>query len=273
MNKMFVPAALVLAFLSGCGNSGPTSPSNTTVGHFSVALTDAPASVQSVVVDVTSVLAHHAGAADDQGWEVVSSSPQAVDLLSYQNGAFFALADATLPVGGYDSFRLLLGTGCSLTVNGVTQALTVPSGAETGLKVNRDFTVASGSGTTLQVDFDVSQSLRQSGNGKWTLRPVMRVMPATQAGAIQGVVDASVSGVDLYQSGALISRVMPDAAGHFAFCVLASGDYNVVIHSSTGDVTKSGVAVASGASTDLGTISFAGGSGGGGGTGPRIIDL
>src|SRR5262245_51866063 len=117
MNKMFVPAALALALLSGCGkDSGPTSP-NSTVGHFSVMLTDAPASVQSVVVDVTSVLAHHAGAAEDQGWEVVSSTPQAVDLLSYQNGAFLTLADASLPVGAYDSFRLVLGTGCSVTVD------------------------------------------------------------------------------------------------------------------------------------------------------------
>ena len=274
MNKMFVPAVLALSLLSGCGkDSSPTSPNNnSTVGQFSVMLTDAPASVQSVLVDVTSVLAHHAGATDDQGWEVLSSTPQNVDLLSYQNGSFLALAAASVPVGDYDALRLVVGTGCSVTVNGVTQPLTIPSGAEAGLKISRNFTVT-GSGVTVQVDFDASQSLRQSGNGKWTLRPVLRAMPAAEAGAIQGVVDATVSSVDLKQDGALVSSAMPGATGHFAFTVLAGGTYDVVMHSSTGDVTKSGVAVASGASTDLGTTNFAGGSAGGGGTGPKIIDL
>jgi len=273
MNKMFVPAVIAVALLSGCGNSDPTSP-HSTVGQFSVMLTDAPASVQSVLVNVTSVLAHHAGAADDQGWEVVSSTPQAVDLLSYQNGAFVSLGDASLPVGAYDSFRLVLGTGCSVTVNGVTSALTVPSGAEAGLKINRNFTV-SASGLSMQVDFDASQSLRQSGNGKWTLRPVLRALPAAEAGAIQGTVTQvnSVNSVDVFQGGTLISSIVPGANGRFAFSVLAAGTYDVVVHTSSGDVTKAAVVVSSGSSTDLGTITFASGGGGGGGTGPRIIDL
>jgi hypothetical protein len=275
MNKMFVPAVLVLASLSGCGKgSSPTSPNTNSVGQFSVMLTDAPASVQSVLVNVTSVLAHHAGATDDQGWEILSSTPQNVDLLSYQNGSFLTLAAASVPVGDYDGLRLVLGTGCSVTVNDATQSLTVPSGAEAGLKISGNFSVT-GSGASAQVDFDASQSLRQSNNGKWTLRPVLRAMPAAEAGAIRGLVTPanSVNSVDVLQDGALISSVVPGGNGRFAFSVLAAGTYDVVVHSSSGDATRTGVVVGSGASTDLGTISFAPGGGGSGGTGPRIIDL
>ena len=275
MNRMFVPTVLALALLSGCGKGSSSTSPNSTVGQFSVMLTDAPASVQSVTVDVTSVLAHHAGATDDQGWEVLNSTPQVVDLLSYQNGTFVTLADASVPVGSYDSFRLVLGTGCSVTVNGVTEALTMLSGAEAGLKISRTFTVSSGSGVTVQVDFDASQSLRQSGNGDWTLSPVLRAMPAAEAGAAHGIVTPAntVSGVDLLQNGTLITRVVPDDTGYYAFSVLPSGTYNVVIHSSSGDVTLPAAAVASGASTNLGTMTLLGGSGGGGGNGPRIVDL
>src|SRR5947207_14719279 len=81
MNKMFVPAVIVVALLSGCGNSNPTSP-NSTFGQFSVMLTDAPASVQSVLVNVASVLAHHRGAADDRRWGRLDLGSQAEAELS-----------------------------------------------------------------------------------------------------------------------------------------------------------------------------------------------
>ncbi|HET7224635.1 MAG TPA: DUF4382 domain-containing protein [Candidatus Eisenbacteria bacterium] len=273
MRKLLIPAVIAIAALYGCGGKtpAPTSPS-ASVGQFRVLMTDAPAAVQAVNVDVVSVLAHHAGAADNLGWDVLNATPQAVDLLSLQNGAFLALANGSVSSGSYDGLRLVLGNDNTITVDGVTSPLTVPSGAESGLKLQGSFSVPAGGVLALQLDFDAGQSLQQNGGGSWFLRPVLRGLAAADAGAISGTVAPPgwVSGVDVLRNGTTITSVVPGASGVFVASVLPAGTYDVVVHGAAGDRSFPGVIVTAGSTTSLGVIDFSAGSGDGGGT--QIID-
>src|SRR5262249_34353288 len=111
---------------NGAGSSGATP-------HLQVRLTDAPAAFQSVFVDISRI---DIGTASD-GWVTLSDQPQQFDLLTLQNDATALLGGADLAPGSYTQLRLIVSSA-SVVVGGVTQSLTIASGAQTGIKLNVD---------------------------------------------------------------------------------------------------------------------------------------
>lgn len=94
---------------------------------------------------------------------VVTADAQEFDLLELQNGVTALLGDATVPAGRYaqlrlvvDSARLTLAAGAAFHDGSTTKTLTVPSGSETGIKVNFAGGLDLTSNTDLVVDFDVA---------------------------------------------------------------------------------------------------------------------
>ncbi len=274
-NPSVLLAALLVA-ITGCGTrpsptstgSNPLDPAART-GRFKVLMTDAPAHVEAVTLVVAEVRGHRAGDADGS-WQLLSSDTAQVDLLALSNGVFTPLADAVVDAGAWDGVRLLLTDGCTVTVDGVTHPLKVPSGMQSGLKLDGRFTVPAGGVLALQLDFDAARSLHSTGNGAWMLQPVVRLLDAAVAGAIRGVVapPGNVSGIDVVQGGVVVTTVVPSSDGTFVASVLPAGSYDLVIHHVVGaDTLVHGVAVSPGSVTDLGTVSQ--GDGGAGGDRPR----
>jgi len=130
-------------------------------------LHDAPASLQSATVWVSKVQI----VGGDSGVFTVSTTPASYDLLSLQNGVTALLGTATIPAGSYeqlrlivDSARVVLASGSTFADGDSSASLHVPSGMETGIKVNFAGGVTLPPGqTTLSVDFDVSQSFVLNG--------------------------------------------------------------------------------------------------------------
>ena len=74
----------------------------------------------------------------------------------------------------YDQLRLVLGNNNNIVVDGETHPLTIPSGAQSGLKIK----VHKKLNKTLEdlvVDFDAGLSVHQEGTGDYKLRPVLRM--------------------------------------------------------------------------------------------------
>jgi hypothetical protein len=105
-------------------------------------------------------------------WLGVGETCVTVDLLGLQEGVFEDLGFAALPVGNYGQIRLHL-TAAEVVVDGVTHPLTVPSGEESGLKIEGGFTVEDGEVTTLTVDFDAARSLEETERGDYVMKPVI----------------------------------------------------------------------------------------------------
>jgi len=97
-------------------------------------------------------------------------------------------------VGG-DSYVVLKASGGQCEVR-------IPSGAETGLKLVRGFTVAVGAITDVTIDFDLRKSLVEPpgqattvgtcDNQAYLLKPVLRMVNNLQVGAISGTVDSNL---------------------------------------------------------------------------------
>lgn len=188
--------ALLIAFLlAACGGGGGGSSGGGT-GQVSFAITDSPVSdAQNVVVSF-------------DGMELQSSSSgritfmfnevKQIDLLQLQGNEFDSLLnDATVPSGQYQWVRLsvLAEQGNDqdsyiILNNGSRFSLYVPSGDQSGLKINTPFFVEQDDSTFYTIDFDLHKSVNDpQGFPDYRLRPTLRLMKNDQVGSISGTVD------------------------------------------------------------------------------------
>ena len=242
-------AAFTLAGLSACGGGGGGSPAapmpDSTAGTLSVSMTDAPScGFDAVNVTVNKVRVNQSSTASDTdaGWTDITLSPALkINLLTLTNGTLQALGQTPLGAGHYSQLRLVLdantsgGLANSVIVSGSTteQSLDTPSAVQSGIKLNNEFDVAAGQHVDLVLDFDACKSIVSKGNGKFALKPVIKVVPTTLNG-IGGFVSptllASHVMVSAQQNGAIVSATTPNAStGEFALTRLPLGNYDVVV--------------------------------------------
>ncbi|UCH53203.1 MAG: DUF4382 domain-containing protein [Pseudomonadota bacterium] len=227
--------AAVLA-LSACGDGSGSAGGGS--GMLTLRITDAPvdsATVEHVYVQFSGVELQREGGrlnfyfcADpaDPNNTVVSTTPcttpkaRQLDLLALNSGVSATLLDGvTLPAGQYNWIRLDVNTGLgnesNIVVSGTPHALTIPSGDETGLKLNRGFTVATGGHVDFTVDFDLRKSVHMTGGGQYLLRPTLRIVDNLLVGRISGTVASALittgctPAVYVYQG----ANVVPDDIG------------------------------------------------------------
>ena len=215
-------AALVVAFGVGAcsGNGSPTSPDSETAasaaptgggtpspggtGSLAIHLTDSPFSdARALLVTFNSVSVHRS---EGDAWETIpfaSGSTRTCDLKKL-DGPTDVLGVGSLPAGHYTQVRLVVasaaiyfdnpsvGGPCASTIaapQGEFAPVDIPSGE---VKLNHQFTLTS-AGTTMLLDFDGDQSVRQTGGGngngngngrgsnsgatsKYMMSPVIRVV-------------------------------------------------------------------------------------------------
>ncbi len=249
-------ALVVFAFLAACSNSGDEG---TAPGAVSVSLTDAPAcGFDAVYVTVSKVRIHQSDSASDTaaGWtEITLNPPRKINLLDLNdptqpNFALEHLGEAPLPAGHYTQLRLVLvpNSGSSPLANSVVLtgtsseiALDTPSGIQTGIKLIHQFDVGSGQRVDLLLDFDACHSIVQTGNGKYKLKPVIKVIPFVLNG-IEGFVDTALLSsnvvVSAQSSGNLVRVTRPNAEGKFFLARLDASAQYTVVFTADAHVTK-----------------------------------
>jgi hypothetical protein len=196
LSVVTVALAFGLAACSGGGGGGNET------GRLSLGVTDAPVDdASSVVVQFSGVAFKRAG----DNAELVHDldpSPRQLDLLQYQEGRAALLLDGvTLAAGDYEWIRLIVDNDSGvrdsyITLTGGEECeLSVPSGAESGLKLNRGFTLPADGSVALTIDFDLRKSIHappgQQGAAPdctqgYLMRPTLRIVDDANVGAIAG---------------------------------------------------------------------------------------
>lgn len=184
-----IALAAALAAAAACGSS-PSSPSGTG-GTLNITLKDSPFSdAKALLVTFSSVSVHKSDQATDQ-WTTLPFSGGATartcDLKKLQT-AQDVLGTGALATGHYTMVRLVVssatiyfdnassGSACAASItapSGASANVTIPSGE---VKLNREFDVPTTGATTILLDFDGDQSVRQQGNGSYSMSPVIAVV-------------------------------------------------------------------------------------------------
>jgi len=259
-------AVMAVAVLAGC--SDDNSVNGPGFGTMNVRMTDDPGDFDQVNIVVTQVSARLADGADvdttsadslqvEDGWIVLDGDTHTFDLMTLQNGVTRQIATERVPAGRYTQIRLKIGTGSNVVVDGVTHPLTVPSGAQSGLKLNGVFDVPTNGVLDLTIDFDAARSIVTTGNGSYLLKPVLRAALNAQSGAIAGTLSPGVPAtIGAWVGSDTLSTARASNTGGFTLSALPAGAYSVTVRADSGfrDTTLTNVVVSAGSTQNMGTI-------------------
>jgi hypothetical protein len=230
-------------------------------GRLKLYLIDSPASLDSVIICVTRVEVHKSGSDSTSGWFVINDSTRYFDLLLLTNGASSVLGDTSLSSGQYTQIRLIIGEGSYVVDQGVKHDLEIPSGLQTGIKLIHQFTIEPGKLYELLLDFNVDKSIIITGNGKYKLKPTIRVMSMVISGSIAGQVlplDAQPTIWTVYGTDTITTYT--DLQGFFKLMALYQGSYDVNITPFDTlvyrDTIITGVQVFANQDTDIDTVTL-----------------
>jgi len=266
----------VAAILVGCGGGG----SGSGVSGLQIYITDAPIDAHGIIVTITSVEVHEATA----GWVTLKTydPPLEIDLMDYQARFEFdgdpatqpeyLLLDQPLAAGHYTMVRLhVSGVGVVLEEGAEPIAVDMNNLDQTGIKLNREFTVASGQSVALLLDFNGKSSIVEMGQGSYKLQPVIAMVPKDISATIKGTVafmDASPAPVpvpegavlEVYEAGGTTlagSGSISTEDGSFAIGCLLPGTYDLKVNATgyaADTVRLPGVVVGVAETKDVGTI-------------------
>lgn len=206
LNTRTVLRALLIVTLTnisliGCGSGSDGSPSTT--GLLNVSVTDAPIdSAENVFVEFNGVEIKSANGKsitfDFTERCTIDPASCQIDLLSLTNGISEKILDGeTVLSGQYNWMRLMVKAEKNvkdsyIVINGKEFELRIPSGAESGLKLNRGFVVPAGGEASFTVDFDLRKSVHGTvGKSDYTLRPTLRIVNNAETGTLSGNIDSS----------------------------------------------------------------------------------
>lgn len=189
---------LAVSALAACGSSGSDggSQSNT-----KLSVTDAPVdNLAEVNIRFDAVEFLRAGGEEDnEGSNRVRfefDPPRMVNLLDFTAGRAEVLIDEPIPAGEYSQIRLEVaaerGDMDSFVVEdaGGQVSLFIPSGSQSGLKLNGPFEISAALGANFIIDFDLRKSVNNpQGVPDYRLRPSLRIVEVEESGSITGMVD------------------------------------------------------------------------------------
>jgi len=183
--------------LSGRGDSVDDSIDDSYPGTISLSITDAVIdSAQEVWIQFTGVtIQPSSGDSIDFTFDNVKN----INLLSLQGTLSTDLINhEVIPPGSYDWIRLQVNASND-SVNdsyirlddGSVHELWIPSGSQTGLKINTGFELIETEELNLMIDFDLRKSVVLSA-GEYKLRPTLRMVNLDDTNSISGSIDLSL---------------------------------------------------------------------------------
>jgi hypothetical protein len=178
-------AALLMTWMACGGSSTSPSPSN----GVTVMLKDSPfGDAKALFVTFSTVSVHRSGGDFVTVPFSGGATTRTCDLKKL-TAAQDVLGTGALAAGHYTQIRLVVasatiyfdnassgGTACATSLNapaGRSAAVTIPSGE---VILNREFDVTSTAVTTITLDFDGDQSVKETGNGTFLMTPVISVV-------------------------------------------------------------------------------------------------
>ena len=211
-----VSGVLALAGCSGGGDGGDQGPAT---GTISFGMTDlAIDNIDAVVIAMTEFELKPVG--DGPAIRIpVNGAGRELNLLDFQNGESATVIDGEeVEAGDYESLRIFFDESLSyvMTDDGMQFPLRIPSGAQTGYKLQSGFTVPINASVEYIIHVDLAQSLKTppglatAAGPTYLLRPVAQIMNTAETGSVMGAVDMSLIDVNNM-------RCTDDIAGNAAY--------------------------------------------------------
>ena len=151
-------------------------------------LTDMPGEYQEVNIDIEAVKV----IINDSLIEL-ETNKAIYNILEFVNGKDTVLVTDEIPTGFLSQIRLILGDDNTVMADDVVHDLKTPSAQQSGLKLNVHQEFVPGISYTYVLDFEAAKSIVKTGNGKYILKPVIRVFTEAITGSVEGVIQPAAA--------------------------------------------------------------------------------
>lgn len=216
-------------------------------GKLKINLTDAPfptdlVAEANVTIDKIEIRKISTDQNDESPFVTLSETVASFNLLDLTNGVTASLVDLEIDGGSYDLIRLYVSKASITLKDGTEFNLTVPSGAQTGIKIfiTPSITVAGGLTTELLLDFNVAKSFVVQGNPDspagikgFSFKPVIKASNLSVAGRLTGAVtnleNAAIEGaqVSVLSSDTVYTTSFTNENGAYTILGVDAGTYSV----------------------------------------------
>lgn len=102
-----------------------------------------------------------------------------VDILQYTAENPLTLSDTIVPAGNYSQLRFVLAADNVIVIDGVDYPIRIPSGEQSGLKINGPFDLAEGQVLTIDLDLLPAESVLYIPAQGYKLKPVIKTKITT----------------------------------------------------------------------------------------------
>jgi hypothetical protein len=165
---VIVISLAITSMFSGCIQEG--------TGTLVLMITDDPSdlNITEALVTMSEVRVHYAGinqSGENGSWITIVNQSQTFDLVQLMNVTEL-FGTANLSAGWYTQIRLMVDQAL-VTIDGIQYDLEIPS---KNVKLIRPFRVLDNETTTLTLDFDVHESVHETGSGEYIFNPTIKVI-------------------------------------------------------------------------------------------------
>ena len=195
----------IVSLLTACGGDSGSSDGGT--GTLNLSVTDMPLEIANadVVVKFNSIEIKPKGGSSEQ--IDFADGPKQIILSELDGGkSEFLLENLVLRAGDYNWLRLKVDSECGtldsyihdVARGGAMHSMFMPSGDQTGLKLNHPFTIPRDGVASFTVDFNLDKSITHRAGGdktcrdEYVMRPVLRIVETDVAVAIRGMIDPNL---------------------------------------------------------------------------------
>lgn len=197
MKKLLLFSLMALLVVAGCSQNGEdvltnnntsqaSDPSDGTLDpdNFILYLTTSslgegvyspPEGSEPEHINLTVVSVEIRKADDSLGWITIAEPNATYDFLQLVDGVTAELASVAIEPGRYTMLRIIVAEVNEIVFDGTSEALTVPSGSETGVKLRFDIVIEGTETLTATIEFDAATSVVSTGQ-EYLLRPAFRLL-------------------------------------------------------------------------------------------------
>lgn len=243
--KKLIFSVLMAVLLIACTRNNDSPDKLNLPGKLVVSVTDDPFNIsfiESASVTITKIEIRKDVENKPDTFLVLSEVPVTLDLLGLRNGIKQELLNLEVPQGDYDQIRLYVDqASLKLKDHPDTFNVKVPSGKQSGIKINIDPAIIVEGGLTseLILDFDLSRSFVMRGNlahsagvNGFIFKPCIRAANKSAAGIIEGMVSdnllVKLADAKLWlEMDSVFATTFTDTLGHYAFIGVPAGIYSI----------------------------------------------
>lgn len=166
-----VIAGLMIVMFSSCKDDNQIDN-----GKITVRMTDAPAELTAVNVDITDVLVRYDDhSKGDDGWMMLNTKKGVYNLLDFQNGVTIDLASGDMPEGRIEGMLVKIGTNNTIGVDGTIIPVEIEPGFESTVYLRLNNSLTAENDMVITIDFDAEKSVKLQEFESFTLQPYITV--------------------------------------------------------------------------------------------------